>query len=394
MSSQRDRGRVYLDHNATAPLRPEARDAMLAALDLVGNPSSIHADGRAARDCVETARERVARLVGAMPSEVVFTSGATEANNWVLTSGWDRILISDIEHESVLIPGRRSTAEIITLPVLTSGEVDVGRVADHVLCGPCVGRDLVTLQYANNETGIVQDVAAVAGFCRAHDVAVHTDAVQAAGRLPLQFDALNVDFMSISAHKLGGPKGIGALIIRDGVTIPSAISGGGQERSRRSGTENVAAIAGFGAAAAAALRDVSHISALQQMRDAFEAELKAIKPEAVIIGEDTLRLANTSCLAVPGLRSETLVIKCDLAGFSVSAGAACSSGKASRSHVLMAMGLDDNVVNGAVRISLGWTTSKADLESFLKRWRELSGGATPLGQTVRMETSSHRRAFA
>lgn len=362
---------LYFDHNATSPLRPEARAAVIMALDAVGNPSSVHSIGREARRLVEDAREKVAALVGASPAEVVFTSGATEANNWVLRAGWKRLLVADVEHDSVLAPAAASGAEIIRLRVSESGEVDTGQIAEHVLQSSPGSRDLVSLQFANNETGVIQDIAAVGSFCAAHDTLLHCDAVQVAGRLPLCFHGLGVAFMSISAHKFGGPKGVGALVVRDGLDIPAGITGGGQERRRRAGTENVAAIAGFGAAAEAAMRDFSDVRRLRLLRDRLEAGLVESRPDALIVGAGMPRLPNTVCAAVPGLKSETMVIKFDLAGIAVSAGAACSSGKVGASHVLAAMGLEEKSAQGALRISLGWTTSEDDLEPFLKTWRQV-----------------------
>lgn len=375
--------RLYFDHNATSPLRPEARAAMLAALDLVGNPSSVHSEGRAARATIEDAREKVAALAGAKPAEVIFTSGATEANNWVLRAGWQRIIRAQIEHDSVLEPVSKSGAERETVAILPNGELDVGQIADDVLLGSRpIGNALLTVQYANNETGVVQDIPAIAAFCAAHAVPFHCDAVQAAGRIPLNFDELGLTFMSLSAHKIGGPKGIGALIVRDGADIDAAIAGGGQERRRRAGTENVAAIAGFGAAAEAATRDLARIEEVRALRDELEAAMLAARPQARIIGADAPRLANTICVGVPGLRSETMVIKFDLAGVAVSAGAACSSGKVGASHVLHAMGLDENYAQGALRISLGWTTSKEDLEPFLTAWGRVVGAGRSARQVA------------
>ena len=268
--------RTYLDWNASAPLRREARAAMVAALDLTGNPSSVHAEGRRARALVEAARERVAALVGARPAEVIFTSGATEANNWVLGAGWDIIFVSDIEHDSVLAPARASGARIVRIPVSHQGmaqtEVVAGGVPGH---SGGRGRALVSLQMANNETGVIQPVAATAALAREHGVLVHTDAVQAAGRVPVDFAALGVDLLSLSSHKLGGPKGVGALVVREGTEIPAFVTGGGQERRRRAGTENVAAIAGFGAAASAALADVKEAQRVAAQRDHLERSLAA-----------------------------------------------------------------------------------------------------------------------
>jgi cysteine desulfurase len=362
--------RNYLDYNATAPLRPTAHAAMLSAMDAVGNPSSVHAEGRRARAMVETAREQVAALVGAKPLEVVFTSGATEANAWVINAGgWDTIFACDIEHESVRTPLKESRARVVDVPVDGDGVARIEAVASGVLCGPPVGLALVLLQVANNETGVIQPVADVAHFAREHGLIMHTDAVQAAGRLPLDMAMLGVDTMSLSAHKLGGPKGVGALIIRDGTKLGNLISGGGQERRRRGGTENVVGIAGFGAAAEAAVRELAQVERVRGLRDRLERE--ALATGASIIGANVTRLANTTCLALAGLSAETLVIKFDLRGIAVSAGSACSSGKVGTSHVLAAQGLDPALARSAIRISLGWNTSDADVDAFLKVWADI-----------------------
>jgi cysteine desulfurase len=357
--------RTYLDWNATAPLRPQAHAAMLAALDVTGNPSSPHAEGRRARKLMEDAREQVAALVSASPADVVFTSGGTEANNAVLTGGWREIHLAGIEHDSVLAPARRSGAKLIDLPVDADGVVKAPAFAAG-------GSKLLSLQIANNETGVLQPVAEIAAAARAHGNAVHTDAVQAVGRTPINFRALGVDFLTLSAHKLGGPKGIGALVVRDSASLPALIAGGGQERRRRAGTENVAAIAGFGAAAAAAasagVADAARIAAL---RDALERELVSISPSAVVIGAGAPRLPNTTNVAVPGTSAETLVIALDLAGIAVSAGAACSSGKVGTSHVLQAMGVAPALARAAIRISLGWETTGENIAAFLQAWTQI-----------------------
>jgi cysteine desulfurase len=365
--------RIYLDHNASSPLRPEAREAMIAALDHGGNASSVHGEGRSARRMVEDAREQVAALVGARPADVVLMSGATEANNAALAGGWATIYLADIEHESVLSPAQASKANVVRLPVSGDGAVDLGALADAVLLGPATdGPALLTLQMANNETGVCQDVAAAAAFAQAHDIAVHTDAVQTCGRINVDFEALNVDLMSLSSHKIGGPMGVGALVLRDGFELPSLIRGGGQERRRRAGTENVAAIVGFGAAAAAAKAALDdEASRLADLRDMAERALLDAVPAATIVGAGAPRLPNTICVALPGDLAETLVIRLDLAGVAISAGSACSSGKVGASHVLQAMGLPNKIARAAVRISLGWNTNESSLEEFLSRFFRL-----------------------
>jgi cysteine desulfurase len=358
--------RTYLDWNATAPLRPEARDAMIAALDTIGNPSSPHTEGRRARAIVEDAREQVAALVGAKPAEVVFTSGGTEANNAVLSAGWDTILVAGIEHDSVLAPAHASGATIISLEMERSGAVNA--------CVPreASGRALLSLQVANNETGVLQPVTKLAEAAKAQGLSVHTDAVQAAGRVPVDLRELGADYLTLSAHKIGGPKGVGALVIDEHQSLPAFIRGGGQERRRRAGTENVAAIAGFGAAAAAAQRDLLQIERMRGLRDGLEARLRAVSLSAVVIGADAERLPNTTCVALPGASAETLVIAFDLAGVAVSAGAACSSGKVGASKVLAAMGVDETLARAAVRVSLGWSTTQADIDNFVAAWSKIA----------------------
>ncbi|HEX7073098.1 MAG TPA: cysteine desulfurase family protein [Hyphomicrobiaceae bacterium] len=364
--------RTYLDHNATAPLRPEARAAMLDALDTLGNPSSVHAEGRRARAIVEEARERVAALVGVTPAQVVFTSGATEANCAVLRAGWESILVAGIEHDSVLAPARASGAAIVEVPVDANGRTELPTISS-ALDRSGSGKSVLALQLANNETGVIQPVAEAAAVAHEHGVCVHSDAVQAAGRMELDFETLGVDTLSLSAHKLGGPKGVGALVLREGFDIAPFVVGGGQERRRRAGTENVPGIAGFGAAASAAKRDLADMGRIGALRDRLESGALAMAPDALAIGSGAERLPNTTCLALPGLSAETLVIRFDLAGVAISAGAACSSGKVGVSPVLTAMGLPEDVARSAIRVSLGWTTTEADVDEFLAAWGSIVG---------------------
>jgi len=369
--------RTYLDWNATAPLRSEARAAMLAALDIVGNPSSPHAEGRRSRAIIEDAREQVAALVGAKPAEVVFTSGGTEGNNTVLAAGWDAILIAGVEHDSVLTPAqtwaRNARMCLIDLAVGSDGVVRRGGLA-AAMAQVSSSRGLLTLQVANNETGVLQPVAEVAREAKALGIAVHTDAVQAVGRIGVDVAELGVDYLTLSAHKLGGPKGVGALVMRGPAMLPAFVSGGGQERRRRAGTENVAAIAGFGAAAEASRRDLARMHHVQALRDGLEAQVRSITPEAVVIAEGVARLPNTTSLGLPGASAETLVIAVDLAGIAVSAGAACSSGKVGASHVLFAMGLEPRLARSVIRISLGHGSTEKDVASFLGAWSHIAVG--------------------
>jgi cysteine desulfurase len=373
-------GRAYLDWNASAPLRPVARDAMLAALEMTGNASSVHAEGRKARAVVEEAREQVAALVGAKPADVVFTSGATESNNGVLRGGWSTIYLSGIEHDSVRGPAQASGAGLVDLPVGMDGIVQVEAAE---FANKPSGRCLMALQMANNETGVVQPVAQAVAL--AHGLALHTDATQAAGRVAIDMQALGVDTLAISSHKIGGPKGVGALIVRDGYSLPAFIAGGGQERRRRAGTENVAAVAGFGAAAAAAQDGLQRMGELAARRDAIERELVRLAPETIVVAQASPRLPNTICVALPGQLAETLVIKLDLAGIAVSAGAACSSGKVGASRTLAAMGLPADIARGAVRVSIGLETSDQEIQRLFAAWSELRrprGAESRSGETA------------
>jgi len=371
--------RIYLDWNATAPLRPEARAAVAAALDRAGNPSSIHAEGRAARQLIERAREQVAALVGAESKLVTFTSGGTEANNLALTPAVqagdqktprDRLLVSAIEHVSVRAGGQFVGDAVEEIPVTTAGMVDCAALARR-LAALAPQRALVSVMLANNETGVIQPICEVAAAAHEAGALLHVDAVQAAGRVSCNINELGADLLTLSAHKLGGPKGAGALIRRDETLhLPHPlVRGGGQERGLRGGTENVAAIAGFGAAAEAG-RLALETDALRMtaLREQLEASLKAATPKAIIFGEGAGRVPNTTLVAVPGMKAETAVIALDLAGFAVSSGAACSSGKVQPSHVLAAMGASPELAGGGVRISLGWTTTQSEIDCFVDAW--------------------------
>jgi cysteine desulfurase len=366
--------RTYLDHNATSPLRPEARTAMLRALELTGNASSVHAEGRRARAIVETAREQVARLVGAKPSEVIFTSGATEANNLAFAAGWAMVCVSAIEHDSVRIPAQTSGARLVEIPVAADGAVNLLSLRASLSSTTVPGPALLSLQLANNETGAVQPVDEAVALAVELGLKVHSDAVQAMGRVPVDFAGLGLDALSLSSHKIGGPMGAGALIARDGFPLKPLIAGGGQERRRRAGTENVAAIAGFGAAAEAAVSDLSSAERIAELRDRLEREAIGIAPGCVVVAAGVQRLPNTTCLVLPGHAAETTVIRLDLAGIAVSAGAACSSGKVGASPVLTAMGLPAAMVRSAIRISLGWNSCAKDVDAFLAAWADIVNG--------------------
>ena len=363
---------VYLDHNATVPMKPAARATIEAAATIVGNPSSVHRFGRAARRLVEDARETVAALAGADAAGLVFTSGATEANALAISGcGRRRLLVAATEHASALAaaPGAERIA------------VDRAGVIDLAHLERCLSASsepaLVAVMMANNETGVIQPVAEVSRMARRFGAIVHTDAVQAAGRLPLDIVGLGVASLALSAHKFGGPPGVGTLIVDPSMPLAAMLSGGGQERGRRAGTENLLGIAGFAAAADAAGEALADQPRLARLRDRLEAAVRAAVPAAIVVGADVPRLANTSCLAMPGVASETQVIAFDLAGIAVSAGAACSSGKVAASHVLTAMDVGEDIARSAVRVSLGWTTTANDIERFLTAWHAIYAQAGP-----------------
>jgi cysteine desulfurase len=370
--------RVYLDWNATTPLRPEAKAAMAAAWDISGNPSSVHAEGRQARRLVEEARASVARAVGGRPQDVIFSSGGTEANALALTPGLrrgagqsvERLLVSAIEHASVLSGGRFPAETIAIIKVTPSGVVDLGHLRALIQDGPPA---LVSVMLANNETGAIQPVAEVAEIVHAAGGLLHVDAIQAFGKIPFDIRSMGADLVTLSAHKVGGPKGVGAVVLAEDVQeLEPLLRGGGQELGRRAGTENVSGIAAFGAATKAAMGLLEGNAArLRALRDSLEQGLRQTRGMIVFSG-DAPRLPNTTLFTVPGLKAETAVIGFDLAGIAVSSGSACSSGKVQPSHVLAAMGLGRDLAQGAVRLSLGWSTSQTDIDMTLEAWRTLA----------------------
>lgn len=374
---------VYLDHNATSPLRAEAKAAMVSALALTGNASSIHAYGRAARALIEDARLHIAALAAAAPDEVTFTSGGTEASAlaiWGAVLGAiaaheadpkacariTRIFVSAIEHSAVLanaaaVAGRFAGIKLETIPVRSNGVIDLDALRGNLAEGK--GRALVIVMAANNETGVLQPVVESAALARAENALLMVDAVQAAGKIALPA----ADYLTLSAHKIGGPQGVGALIVRKGVPFAPLIVGGGQERGMRAGTENLAGIAGFGAAAEAVAKDVY----APVLRDRFEHGLQAIAEDSVIFGAEAPRLANTSNFSLPGIAADTALMALDLDGVMVSSGAACSSGKVKRSHVLAEMGVSDDAAACALRVSFGWNSTEVDVEAGLRAIEKL-----------------------
>ena len=370
---------IYLDHNATSPLRPGAKAAMAEALGDTGNPSSVHGSGRKARARIEMARESLARLAGCDPSGIIFTSGGSEANALAIRGALQaaadagnritRLMISAIEHDSV-----RGNAQVLVetapglrlqeIPVSRDGKVDIEALRNMIIHGK--GRVFVSVMAANNETGVVQDVSQIGDVLKQECGAgalFHVDAVQTLGRKTLPFSSSGASYMTVSAHKLGGPQGAGALIVGPEAPLSAQHAGGGQESGRRAGTENVAAIAGFGAIAADPAGLDVHADALGRLRDRFEAELKRVAPDVVVFGETVARIPGTSNFAIPGLNSETAVIALDLDGIAVSSGAACSSGKVKPSHVLAAMGVPDSLARCGIRVSFGWSSRESDVDA-------------------------------
>jgi cysteine desulfurase len=344
--------RVYLDHNATSPLRPSVKAAMIDAMEVCGNPSSIHGEGRKARKLMDDAREKLAFKLGCLPQMITFTSGGTEANVTAIQGiGAEVILVSAVEHHSVLEAAKASGKTVELIPV-----DGYGRIQLEALKG-MLGRPntLVSVMLANNETGVIQPIHDVIEAAHKAGALVHIDAVQGFGKTQLNFGFQMCDLMTVAAHKVGGPAGIGALIIRDGLVVEPLLAGGGQELRRRAGTENIAAIAGFAALADEPLLDTYTIT------DQLEAALT----DAVIFSDGVARLCNTTCFAISGMSAETLLMNLDLEGFAVSSGSACSSGKVGKSHVLDAMGVSPELSRGAIRISSGWNTTEQDISRFV-----------------------------
>lgn len=375
--------RAYMDWNATAPLLDEARQAFLRVTLMQGNPSSVHREGRAVRAEIEAARRTVAAALNARPANVTFTSGATEAANLVLTPEYrmgrsalstGRLYVSAIEHKAFFEGGRFPKSKVSVFPVNHDGVADLDALGAMLAAhDKSSGLPLVALMLANNETGVIQPVREAAELVRAHGGLLAVDAVQAFGRLPVDIEALGADFLIVSSHKIGGPKGAGALVARGETLMPSPlIRGGGQEKGHRSGTENAAAIAGFGVAAEMAASGIDRRSAgLAYRRDQLEAEMLAIAPHIVFHGKQAVRLPNTTFFSLDGLKSETGQIAFDLEGVALSAGSACSSGKVGESHVLSAMGCDPRM--GALRISFGPSTTDMDMEGTITAFRRIAG---------------------
>ncbi|RIJ26276.1 cysteine desulfurase [Henriciella barbarensis] len=366
---------IYADYNATAPLRPEAREAMIAALEVGANPSSVHGPGRKARKILETARMQVASAISAIPQDIVFTSGGTEAIalaiHGVVRQLENRctLLVSSIEHEAAAKNAGYSGAAVQSVYVTNTGQADLKDLSERLAGWDADkhGTPVLVLMLANNETGVIQPVAEAASMVRAAGGLTICDAVQGLGKIPLNVSLLGVDYLALSAHKAGGPQGAGALWLRSGAPLKASLFGGGQERSLRSGTENLAGLAGFGAAAEASIADLSKFEELAKLRDNMETRLKA-EGDVTVFGEGAPRLPNTSNFAYGGFRAETQVMAMDLAGIAVSSGSACSSGKVKRSLVLSAMGADDALAESAIRTSFGWRSTPEDFDRTADVW--------------------------
>lgn len=366
---------TYLDYNATAPIRPSVIEAMTEAARAHGNPSSVHGPGRAARHRIEAARRAVAALVGRDDADVIFTSGGTEADALAIRGlGREPVLVSAIEHDAVLAAAPDAASDAGRVPVGSDGVVDLAALEAMLTAG---GPGLLCVMWANNETGVVQPVAEIARLAHAAGWLLHVDAVQGVGRLDLAAVA-EADSLALSAHKIGGPPGVGALVVKDGLAVTPLIGGGGQERGRRSGTENDVGIAGFAVAARAAAEEwEAETARLASLRDRIGQGARARAPELRILGETAERLCNTLSLGLPGVASETQVMALDLAGIAVSAGSACSSGKVKRSHVLDAMHPDDPIAGQAIRVSLGWASAEDDVDRFLHAWGTMRDRLSP-----------------
>jgi len=379
---------VYCDYNATAPLRPSAKEAMLSAMEIGANPSSVHSLGRSARACLENAREVVASSVGACREDVTFTSGGTEANAAVLNGArlHDPLLmpiVCGFEHDAVLA----QLPEAIKLDVTPDGLIDLEALNDLLENWPHEGRlPLLSLMLANNETGVVQPVEAAADIIHSFGGLVHCDAVQGLGKIPVSVIDGDLDYLTLSGHKVGGPTGIGAFFVKAGAPFRATLLGGGQELGHRSGTQNLAGAAGFAAAIGEALGQIEEYQSQAKYRDGLEERLKTVA-NVTVFGEKVRRLANTSCLSVEGLRAETQVMAMDLAGVAVSSGSACSSGKVKQSHVLASMGVAETLSQGAIRFSFGWASKEEDYTKAGDAWIEAAKR-----KGVKMNTSDKETA--
>lgn len=357
--------RAYFDHNASAPLRASARAIMIEAMDVVSNPSSIHAEGRAGRKYIETARRQIGETLDVSPNQIIFTSGATEANNTILKGfSGQTILVGSTEHLSVLESG----VNVITIPVDDQGLIDVNKLSSLMITHR---PHVVSIMYVNNETGVIQPIEQIAKIVHDHGALFHCDAVQAYGRIPFTRASIDVDFITISSHKIGGPLGAGAIIFKPQTNVPVLLHGGGQERRQRAGTENFIAIAGFGAASHEAVHSINDFEKLRSKREMIEENLRA--SGCTIFGETAPRISNTISFAHPTKDSQTLLMALDMNGIALSSGSACSSGTIKPSHVLKAMNISPTLINNALRLSMGWNTTQEDIDFFLQIWDKVRG---------------------
>lgn len=364
------KNQIYLDHNASTPMRPKALALMTELLAVTANPSAIHKSGRILRAHIEKAREQVAVAVGGNPENVIFTSGATEANITVLNGCKDvrHVIVSDIEHPSV----KKACDNILVCPASRTGLIRLDRLEEMLKdCAGQGGGILVSVMLVNNESGVIQPVQEAAALARKYGALFHTDAAQALGRMPVDLAGLDADALTLSAHKVGGPQGVGAIVLRDGFAVAPLFRGGKQEKSRRAGTENAAGIAAFGAAAEEAAANVAAYQKLALLRDHLEEEILRMSPEVVIFGKNVPRAPNTSFFSTPGLESQALMIAFDLEGIAVTAGTACSSGSTRKSTVLAAMDATPEEQESSLRISLGWSSKPEDVAAFLAAWQKI-----------------------
>ncbi|MFC3050959.1 cysteine desulfurase family protein [Kordiimonas pumila] len=360
----------YLDYNATSPIRTSVIEKVASTMAVVGNPSSVHAAGRGARAEVEEARSKIAALVGARPRDIVFTASGTEANNTVIMgSGAASLVVSSIEHDSTLAAVRKSGLPVHMIKTSKTGVVDLISLEQNLKIA--LRPALVSVMLANNETGVLQPISEIAEIVQKYGARLHTDAIQGAGKVPIDQTSLGADYITLSGHKIGGPQGVAAIVLKPTAPLMPLVVGGGQELGRRSGTENVAGIAGFGVAAIDALVGLADMMRLQQLRDTLERKIIAISGESSVAALSSERLPNTSCLLMPGVKGETQVMHFDLASICVSSGSACSSGKVKVSHVLSAMGYDDTTATSSIRVSLGYQTSNDDIVAFANAWHTI-----------------------
>ncbi len=358
---------IYLDYNATTPIRPEVLQLVTYIMGEVGNGSSVHQYGQKARKHIEDARSQVAALCNTLPEQVVFTSGATESNNTILRAYHDsRVLVSAIEHPAVL----QSAPHAEIIPVTRDGLIDVDAYKELLEQSPAPA--IVSIMYVNSETGVIQPIKELAELAHAKGALFHTDAVQAAGRFDLDINDIDVDYISLSAHKMAGPQGVGAVVYKKGVELSRFMMGGGQEKNCRAGTHNTAGIAGMGLAAKLAKENIEHYTEVQKLRDHLESEIHKISNKAVIYGEGAPRVANTCNVGLSGVPAQTQMMQLDLSGIAVSSGSACSSGSFKPSHVLTAMGVSDEDAKSALRISLGWATTSDEINRFLDAWKKIA----------------------